>query len=179
MPARSRRQPADPFGILGVSRDASADEVRQARNRLAKEHHPDVGGNAEQMQRVNDAAAAALRMIEVAPRPALRSAPGRIRRDHPSFTIEALPADAFEALLIVANVLGQIADDEPPYRLEVLLDDPGALWCGVEVVPDGGGSTVSLTVAGSGSVTTVRDRFVDELNALDWTADGPRLRLPS
>jgi hypothetical protein len=198
MAPRSKPPRPDPFEVLHLGQDASADDVRQARHRLAKELHPDVGGSSEAMQRVNAAAETALRLIRsrvdgagsrVGPdrrrptqRPAGRSpSAGRLARDHPSFTIEALPAEAFEALLIVANVLGQVVDDDPPYHLEALLDDPGAIWCRVEVVPDGGGSTVSLTVVadGGGSVTKVRDRFVQELNSLDWTADGPRTRLPS
>jgi len=197
MASRSKRHRADPFEVLGLGRGASADDVRQARNRLAKEHHPDVGGDAEYMQELNAATDAALLLIaggsatpsattqpttQRSSRPSGRSptgrpAAGRARREHPSFTIEALPAEAFEALLIVANVLGQVADDDPPYRLEAVLDEVDA-WYRLEVVPDGGGSTVSLTVAAPASVTEVRDQLVAELNALDWTADGPRRRLP-
>ena len=197
--------------MLGLSRGATVDEVRQARNRLAKEHHPDVGGSAERMQALNDAAAAAIDEIETGPRTTRahwqrrtqpqaqpqpqRRAPrrGRVERDHPSFTIEALPAEAFEALSLAARILGDVADDEPPYRIDMVLDDPWQVWCRAELVPDGGGSTVSLTVVDAGAgrgdvvtsddtsdvVTAVRDRLLDELNALDWTTDGPRQRPPS
>jgi hypothetical protein len=198
---------SDPFAVLGLSRGATVDEVRQARNRLAKEHHPDVGGTAERMQALNDAAAAAIGEIETGAKPTRaqqqrRTQPqpqrreprrGRVERDHPSFTIEALPAEAFEALAIAARILGDVADDEPPYRIDMVLDDPWQVWCRAELVPDGGGSTVSLTVVDSGArggevvtredsgdvVTAVRDRLLDELNALDWTSDGPRQRPPS
>ena len=189
--------------MLGLTAGASADDVRQARNRLAKEYHPDVGGSAAQMQAVNEAAASALQMIEGgrgssgppggrrAPTPPPRPAPrrGRVERDHPSFTIEALPAAAFEALMLAGRILGEIADDDPPYRLDIVLDDPRQVWCRAELVPDGGGSTVSLTVATppgevgpvpiDAAVYEVRDRLLDELNALDWTNDGPRRRLDS
>ncbi len=63
---------------------------------------------------------------------------------------------------------------------------------GAELMPDGGGSTVSLTVAAppgevapapndaiaDAMVYEVRDRLLDELNALEWTRDGPRRRDP-
>jgi hypothetical protein len=185
MAHRRTRQRPDPFSILGLRPDATRREIREARNRLAKQHHPDVGGSPAEMQRLNAAADDALRTLDEpsAPAPSAPPAPrapdrdpvpgARVGRDHPSFTIEALPVEAFEALLIVANVLGDVADDEPPYRLEILLDEPRHTWCRLDVVPDGGGSTVSLTVAGTPSVFEVRDRLIAELNLLDWTDDGP------
>lgn len=199
MTFRRNRPPSDPFAELGLGPGATADDVRRARNRLAKQAHPDVGGSAGDMQRINAAADAALRhlgaVVDAAPlehaeptaearsgstRPRRRPG-GRVGRDHPSFTIEALPVEAYEALLIVANVLGVVLDDEPPYRLEAQLTDEPTAWCRLDVVPDGGGSTVSLTVASpdGASVNEVRDRFVLELNRLDWTDDGPHRPLPS
>jgi hypothetical protein len=47
--------------VLGVGRDASADEVDSAYRRLAREHHPDVGGDTNQMARLNAARDAARR----------------------------------------------------------------------------------------------------------------------
>lgn len=38
------------FRILEIKPGASKDEVKRAFNRLAKEHHPDVGGDAEIFQ---------------------------------------------------------------------------------------------------------------------------------
>ena len=47
----------DPYAVLGVARDASVDEIRQAYVALARSTHPDVRGAdpdaAEQMRRIN------------------------------------------------------------------------------------------------------------------------------
>ena len=51
-------QTVDPYAILGVSRDASRDQVARAYRRLAKRYHPDLRGDAqasEQMREGNQA----------------------------------------------------------------------------------------------------------------------------
>jgi hypothetical protein len=94
-------------------------------------------------------------------------------RDMPSFTVEALPVETFEAMLVVASWLGEVLDDDPPYRLETYLYEPFDCWCRLDVVPDAGASTVSITVAGidgapTPDVVAVRDAWVSNLNAVDW-----------
>ncbi|MEL6890901.1 MAG: J domain-containing protein [Actinomycetota bacterium] len=183
----------DPFARLGLGATATAEQVRLARRELAKRFHPDVGGDAGQMRAINDAAAAALRAIAAAGTgPAARSAstsgtPERSRhggrqprdevmqRDTPSFTVEALPVEAFEALLLAAAALGEVEDDDPPYGLDVLMAEPLACWCHLGLVPDAGASTVSLTVAPEPDghlppIIDVRDAWIAELNSLDWSA---------
>ena len=46
---------ADLYAVLGVTRDATADEIRKAYRKLALKHHPDRGGSADEFQRVHDA----------------------------------------------------------------------------------------------------------------------------
>lgn len=101
----------------------------------------------------------------------------RVARDVPSFTVEALPVVTFEALVIVASWIGEVLDDDPPYRLDAYLDAsrgaPLDCWCRLDIVPDAGASTVSLAVGGWADeppppVEEVRDVFVDALNRLDW-----------
>jgi len=171
--------------VLGLSADAGEREIVATRRRLAKQAHPDAGGSVGQMQRLNDAADAALSIVasrkgsmpsESSPSRRVVDdppSPGPLRRDHPSFTIEALPAEAFEALVVVSAAIGDLIDDEPPYALEIALDEPRGGWCRLDLVPDAGASTVSVTVAGEPghpmpSVDAVRDTFVDGLNQLDW-----------
>lgn len=45
----------DPYEVLGVRRDAGHDEIRTAYRRLARQHHPDFGGNERMMAAINDA----------------------------------------------------------------------------------------------------------------------------
>jgi hypothetical protein len=47
-----------PYDVLGVSPDASQAEIRQAYLTLARRHHPDAGGDTEDMRRLNEAWAA-------------------------------------------------------------------------------------------------------------------------
>jgi hypothetical protein len=45
----------DPFAVLGVSARATPDQVRERYRELARQHHPDRGGDAAEMRRVNEA----------------------------------------------------------------------------------------------------------------------------
>lgn len=176
----------DPFAVLGLRPDADPTDIAAARRRLARSMHPDVGGSDAAMQRVNAAAAEAVAIVtahtgrsadhrDADPPDARRRdvVPPRSRHDHPSFTVEALPAETFEGLVIVASWLGDVIDDDPPYLLDVALAEPLRGWCRLTVVPDAGASTVGLDVAGEPGrvppqLDDVRDAFVDGLNRLDW-----------
>lgn len=45
----------DYYDILGVKKDASADEIKRAFRKKAHEHHPDKGGDAEKFKELNEA----------------------------------------------------------------------------------------------------------------------------
>jgi hypothetical protein len=53
LPAASRVKPW--WEILGVSEDATAEQIRDAMKELAKIHHPDVGGSHDRMAEINAA----------------------------------------------------------------------------------------------------------------------------
>lgn len=184
---------ADPFVVLGIAPTATLDEVRAARRRLALDRHPDRGGDPAAMRELNVAFDAAVRAIlhppasrpsamhddaPPAPRPAPQDQPlpprqarRLVEHDMPSFTIDVLPVEAFEALLVVASWIGEVLVDDPPYLLDVHLTDPAPCWCRLELLPEAGGTTVNLTVASVGpslapSVEAVRDVWIDQLNTL-------------
>ena len=174
----------DPYAVLGVGRDATLDEIRTARRRLAAEFHPDHGGDPVRMGEINiafDSVVARLMIrpasASVPPPPPAASQSSSARRylgvqhDAPSFTIDTLPVEAFEALLIVTSWMGEALVDDPPYVLEVHLTEPGPCWCRLDLVPDAGSSTVSLTVASidgtpAPDIEAVRDLWVAQLNRL-------------
>ncbi|MGZ6993314.1 MAG: J domain-containing protein [Ilumatobacteraceae bacterium] len=159
----------DPFAVLGVSPEATPDEVRSARRRLAAKFHPDHGGDAARMGEIN--AAFDVVIAELTTRAVPVPLHLGVQHDAPSFTIDCLPVEAFEALLVVTSWMGELLVDDPPYVLEVHLTDPGPCWCRLDLVPDAGASTVTLTVAPVGGdpvpdVETVRDAWVANLNRL-------------
>lgn len=170
----------DPFLVLCIERGASADEIRRAWRERARIVHPDVGGTDLAMQELNEALHSALRFVEPVHGLKVVASPLLVRRerDVSSFTVDVLPAECFEALLIVAGMSGAISHEEPPYQLEFSLHDSdvsGALngWCQCDLVPEAGATTVSLLVgtetsAEGISVEEVRDYLVANLNAIEW-----------
>jgi len=46
---------ANYYDVLGVKKDASADEIKKAFRKLARKHHPDAGGEEEKFKEINEA----------------------------------------------------------------------------------------------------------------------------
>ncbi len=185
--------------MLGLSSTASLEEVYTARRLLARRWHPDLGGDDQQMAMINDAVRRCVKLLENAspshhtgitqPSHSGADGPSDYRHadavgdeaferdsaiDHPSFRVEALPAEAHEALRIVSSWLGEVVIDEPPYLLECLLNDPVRCWCQFHLLPEAGSSMVGLRVVGVDdgpvpSVRRVRDLVIAALNELDWS----------
>jgi len=170
---------ADPFLLLSVDRTSTPQEIRRAWREKARTVHPDAGGSDSAMQELNQALRQALELVEHSKLQSTIS-PVLVRRerDVSSFTVDALPAECFEALLVVAGICGAVSHDEPPYQLEFSLHDAevdGFLhgWCRCDLVPEAGATTVSLLVGTAESsegisVEEVRDYLVANLNAIEW-----------
>ena len=45
----------DYYKTLGVSKDASADDIKKAFRKLARTHHPDAGGDEAKFKEINEA----------------------------------------------------------------------------------------------------------------------------
>lgn len=201
---------SDCFEILGLDAErAEADDVVRERRRLAARYHPDRGGGPSRMVEINAAADQALERIALRKRVGTESdQPTRAPADRsdarasasqssdadrprvvdrPSFTVDVLPVDAFEGLVLVAPELGEVVDDDPPYVLEMLIRDRGdghGTWCRLELVPDAGSTTVTLHIETEGldaspTVAEIRDAWIDGLNRLDWSTGAPAVRPPS
>jgi hypothetical protein len=170
------------------------DEARAARRRLAKQLHPDLHAArsaaeraelARRMTQVNLAVAA----LESGASPEPPSSP--VPPDPPvpqeapvhppahplegdSLTVEALPAEAFEALFLVAYGLGEILVADEPYLMEAYLSEPAPCFCRLTLVPVAGGSIVTVDVEPAEDdepppVLAVRDLLVAELDRLAYS----------
>jgi hypothetical protein len=190
----------DAFALLGIAESSSVEEIRAAWRLKARSCHPDVGGTVQEMQELNQALTVALSRAAspqsiqshqdrtnddsmhnqmsdeyVRRRPVQkRSTWARVSRDVSSFTVDCLPVETHEALLLTAAWHGDVVLDESPYLLEAIVRDPYSCWVRFEILPEAGASTVSVSVATASGETPVasddiRDLFVDSLNQLDWT----------
>jgi curved DNA-binding protein len=73
----------DPYTILGVSKNASDEEIKRAFKKLAMKHHPDRGGDEQQFKQINEAYA-------------ILSNPERKQQhDNPGFNFRSTPGGNF------------------------------------------------------------------------------------
>jgi hypothetical protein len=178
---------SDPFAILGLPPTATAADVLAARRRLAKRLHPDTLAHSDEHQRkaagarlaeVNRAVELALAAVRARPDPA----PPAVHRQKTrapaddgtaSFAVEALPVEAFELLMLAMSAIGDPKVVDEPYLLEGMVDDPSLCFCRIELVPEAGGSIVTVEVYPMSRVNSppppaleVAGRLVAEIEAL-------------
>lgn len=182
----------DPFAVLQISPGSSPREIRMAWRELAKKCHPDIGGDALEMVRLNEALSQALESGGVespgstthsnshatfTQRHTPEEKTHRVRHDVSSFTFNVLPVDSFELLEIVANSSGSVIESDCPYLVEFSLENladnySASDWCRCELVPEAGGTMVHLTVGGLRSHTSldveaVRDELIRCINEIE------------
>ena len=184
MTGSDARPVADPFAVLGLPSSATAAEVLVARRQLAKRLHPDalVGRTeyerrvaAARLAEVNRAVELALAGLRSPTQPAITTPPQVPPDDTAvvSFSIEALPVEAFELLLLAMSAIGDPRVVDEPYLLRGLVDDPALCLCRIELVPEAGGTIATVEVqpmtrsAGpSPSAVAVAGRLIAEIEAL-------------
>jgi hypothetical protein len=170
----------DPFARLGVAPGASVAELRAARRRLAKELHPDLGDGRthEAMAEVNaafeDAITAAVveEPVTGAREPA---GPGDQAEDEATFSVDVLPVEACEILIVVCRILGEVLAVEEPYAIEAYLEVPEPCFCALTLAPEAGGTQITVEAEPADhnhwrGPAAVRDAVVDELVALTTPA---------
>lgn len=167
----------DPFAVLGVPTGASRAELARARRRLAKEAHPDRdGGDGGRMAAIN---AAYDRLAAAAPpEPPMARPPEPAPDALAGFAIDALPVEAYQVLLPAMAELGEVLVEDDPYLLEGYLAEPAPCFYRLSLVPDAGGTTVSIEVeraegAPRPDAEVVRDLVMGAVRALLGARDGP------
>lgn len=68
------------------------------------------------------------------------------RKTEASFTLDVLPVDAFHAVEVAVAELGEVLSADEPYGLEAYLTEPARCFCTVELVPEAGGTIVTVFV---------------------------------
>ncbi len=156
--------------LLQLRQPYSRLDIEAGQRALMKTAHPDAGGSHTAFIEVTRATQILLNK-EPIHKPASDPSFDGSKSDHPSFTIDVLPAEAYEYIYVAANVLGQVADEEPPYSLQVLLNEPQHCWCFISVVPEAGGSIVSISVHNADdsrnrifNLEEIRDTWVSTIN---------------
>ena len=152
--------------LLGIEGEFDLVQIERARRRALLSAHPDHGGSRENLEAI-EAACVVLR--EYLRGAELRKPPSdcsSLGGDKPSFTLDVLPVEAYEALLVASSVLGDVVVDDPPYLLEVRMTEPCEVWLTFELVPDAGGSTISFTYESSAPLVSdqLRDLWIATLN---------------
>lgn len=68
------------------------------------------------------------------------------RSPESSFTVDVLAVDAFHAVSVAVAESGEVLSADEPYGLEAFLTEPARCFCTIELVPEAGGTIVTVTV---------------------------------
>ena len=159
----------DPWHELGLDvSTATVASVKAARRRLAKALHPDLAaGRADAVAAAADSTARLMSVTKAAEMAIADLAARRVtasggesgdgggqvqlgrdaEQDEAIFSVPHLPAEAFELLLLAFSSIGDPKVLDEPYLMEGMVDDPVVGMARVEIVPEAGGSIVTVTTA--------------------------------
>jgi curved DNA-binding protein len=127
----------DYYSILGVDRNATADDIKRSYRRLASQHHPDKGGDTGRFQEIEEA-------YRTLSDPEKRAAHDNPRPNFGNFNFNNQPFDMDG----IFNMFG--AKFQHPHRPQRAPQARMSLWVQLSDVASGGRRTVSVgTAAGS------------------------------
>jgi curved DNA-binding protein CbpA len=156
------------WDVLGLEAGSPWPEVRARWLTLVKELHPDHHGDpvaARRLAEVNAAYASLLRADPgVADTPDQRDrrappdrSPGRGGDDGAAdpdgpdgglstaaFAVSEFRPVVFDALMLAAADVGDVTDADEPFSLDLFVEGPPTGFCHVELVPEAGGSLVTV-----------------------------------
>jgi len=151
---------ADSWVILGLAPGTPWPQVRARWLLLAKDLHPDTRGGdaparrdalARRLAEVNAAYQALAEDTrrarqEVASPPEEGAPPDRAGQvgGSATFTVDDFRPVVFDALTVASADLGDVTDSDEPFSLELFVEGPPTGFCHIELVPEAGGSVVSL-----------------------------------
>ncbi len=87
------------------------------------------------------------------------------------FSVNVLPVEACEMLIVVCRILGEVLAVEEPYAIEAFLEVPEPCFASLSLMPEAGGTQVTVEAEPADpfdwrGVVSVRDAIADELVAL-------------
>jgi hypothetical protein len=164
---------AEAFSYLGVTSEATEEQIRTSWREKVRNAHPDSGGSHEQMIALNEVLSVALRSAGKS----AKHTEAIFHRDLSTFTISADPHEAWSLMVLAAAECGSLLHSETPVCLEFTLHDTSIphgfdAWCRCDLVAEFGHTTVHVEVgATSGGVGVgldhVRNHLIAVLNALE------------
>jgi len=131
--------------VLGLDAGSPWPEVRARWLALARQLHPDHHGDpvaAQRLAEINAAYATLVRAnavtsVEIPDEPDAGVSTA-------VFTVSEFRPVVFEALILAAADVGDVTDADEPFSLDLFVEGPPTGFCHVELVPEAGGSLVTI-----------------------------------
>ena len=153
------------YHILGVAKDATTEQIKQAFRRLASQHNPDKGGDTKTFQEVQEAYAV------------LGDAAKRSEYDNPQPQFSGFPGSGGGAHFNMNDIFGQMFGQQfgqqrqqQPRRNHVRM----TVWVSLREVLQGGSRTVNVdTSAGSSTVQIEIPKAIEDGDNVQYSGVAP------